>query len=109
MAKFGLTQKNRDCITSKGLNTIKEHAFQFANKRVAFDFPKDDGKPTPMRRHLVFIAQNATATCCRGCISKWHGIEKGRTLNEKEAQFIVELIMGWIVNQLDERLDVSVM
>jgi hypothetical protein len=34
----------------------------------------------------------------RGCISKWHGIEKGRVVNEKEDNFVVALIGG----QLDE-------
>jgi hypothetical protein len=99
-SKFRLTQKDRDYITGKGLETIKDHAFQFINTRVATDFPKNDGKQTPMRGHPVFIAQHATATCCRGCISKWHGIEKGRALNEKEVDFVVALIMGWIDRQV---------
>ena len=55
-----------------------------------------------MRGHPVFIAQHATATCCRGCIQKWHGIEKGRALNEKEVDFVVAMIMRWIERQLDE-------
>jgi hypothetical protein len=101
-SKFKLSQKDRDYIATKGHETIKEHAFQFVNSRVASDFPKNDGKQTPMRGHPVFIAQRATATCCRGCISKWHGIEKGRVLDEKELQYIVALIMGWIGGQLDE-------
>jgi hypothetical protein len=50
----------------------------------------------------VFIAQHATATRCRGCIQKWHGIEKGRALNEKEIDYVVGLILGWIKRQLDE-------
>ena len=76
-SRFKLSQKDRDCIAAKGLETIKEHAFQFINSRVAPDFPKNDGKQTPMRGHPVFIARHATATCCRKCIHKWHGIEKG--------------------------------
>ena len=99
-SKFRLTQKDRDYIATKGLETIKEHAFQFINSRVAPDFPKNDGKQTPMRGHPVFIAQHATATCCRGCISKWHGIEKGRALNEAEIDFVAALIMGWIERQI---------
>ncbi len=99
-SKFKLSQKDRDYIATKGLETIKEHAFQFINSRVAPDFPKNDGKQTPMRGHPVFIAQHATATCCRGCIQKWHGIEKGRALNEVEIDFVVALIMGWIERQL---------
>ena len=68
--KFRLTQKDRDYIAAKGLETIKDHAFQFINTRVTPDFPKNDGKQTLMRGHPVFIAQHATATCFRGCISK---------------------------------------
>ena len=99
-SKFRLTQKDRDYIASKGLETIEDHAFQFINSRLAPDFPKNDGKQTPMRGHPVFVAQHATATCCRGCIQKWHGIYKGRTLKEEEIDFIVALIMVWIEQQL---------
>ena len=102
-SKFSLKQKDRDYIAAKGLETIKDHAYQFINTRVASAFPKNDGKQTPMRGHPVFIAQHATATCCRGCILKWHGIEKGRELSEMEVDFIVALIMEWIERQVDEK------
>jgi hypothetical protein len=102
-SKFKLTQKDRDYITTKGLQTIREHAFQFINSRVAPAIPKNDGKQTPMRGHPVFIAQHATAACCRKCIQKWHGIEKGRALNEKEIDYILALIMGWIERQINEK------
>jgi hypothetical protein len=59
-------------------------------------FPKDDGKQTPMKGHPVFIAQHATATCCRECLWKWYRIEKGRPLRGDEIGFVVELVMGWI-------------
>ena len=97
---FRLSKKDREYIASKGLETIKEHAYQFVNSRIALDFPKNDGKQTPMRGHPVFIAQHATATCCRKCSQKWHRIEKGRVLNELEVDFVVALIMGWIERQL---------
>jgi len=74
---------------------------QFVNARIAPDFPKNDGKQTPMRGHPVFVAQHATATCCRNCIQKWHGIEKGRALNERQVDYVGALIMGWIGEQLD--------
>ncbi|MDH4011678.1 MAG: DUF4186 domain-containing protein, partial [Desulfobacterales bacterium] len=75
----------------------------FVNSRVAPDFPKNDGKQTPMRGHPVFIAQHATATCCRGCLQKWHGIEKGRALNAAEVNYAVALIMGWIERQINAK------
>jgi hypothetical protein len=34
-----------------------------------------------------------------GCISKLHGVEKGRALNEAEIEFVVVLFMGWIKGQ----------
>jgi len=104
-SKFKLSQKDQDYIATKGLETIKEHAFQFVNSRVAPEYPKNDGKQTPMKGHPVFIAQHATATCCRGCISKWHGIEKGRALNDAEVEYVVALIMGWIERQINEKRD----
>jgi hypothetical protein len=99
-SKFRLTQKDRDYLASKGLKTIEDHAFQFINSRVAPDFPRNDGKQTPMKGHPVFVAQHATATCCRGCIQKWHGIEKGKALTEKEIKFLLALIMVWIERQI---------
>jgi len=101
--KFSLSGKDLEYIATRGLEAIKDHAFQFLNSRVAPESPPNDGKQTPMRGHPVFIAQHATATCCRGCIRKWHGIEKDRALNEREVQFIVALIMGWIEGQLNEK------
>ncbi len=99
-SKFKLSPKDQDYIATKGLETIKEHAYLFINTRVAPAHPKNDSKQTPMRGHPVFIAQHATATCCRGCILKWYGIEKGRALNDGEVDFIVALLVGWIEGQL---------
>ena len=101
-SKFKLSQKDRDYIATKGLETIRDHAYQFINARVSPAFPKKDGKQTPMKGHPVFIAQHGTATCCRKCIQKWHGIGKGRALGETEVDFIVALIMGWIERQIKE-------
>ena len=91
-SKFKILEKDRDYIAAKSLETIKDHAYQFINTRIATEIPKKDGKQTPMRGHPAFIAQHATANCCRGCISKWHGIEKGRALDEAVIDFIMVLI-----------------
>ncbi len=53
-----------------------------------------------MKGHPVFIAQHATATCCRGCIQKWHRLKKGKELSAQEIEFLVELIMKWIEGQI---------
>ncbi|MBW2707454.1 MAG: DUF4186 family protein [Deltaproteobacteria bacterium] len=64
-------------------------------------FPKNDGKQTPTRWHPVFISQHATASWCRECIQKRHGIKKGRELNEEKVHLMAALIMGWIEQQPD--------
>jgi len=97
--KFHLTKKDRQYIQDKGVDTIRQHAIDFIKTRIAPQDPKNDGKQTPMRGHPIFIAQHATATCCRDCIDKWHGIKKEKELSDQEIQFLVELIMGWIVKQ----------
>ena len=102
-SKFKLTPRDRDYTATRGLETIRDHAFDFVNSRIALERPKNDGKQTPMRGHPVFIAQHATATCCRRCLQKWHGIEKGRALTAAEVDYAVALIMGWIVGQIDDR------
>jgi hypothetical protein len=105
-SKFHLTEKDQQYIQDKGIDTIRQHAVDFIKVRIAPEFPKNDEKQTPMKGHPIFIAQHATATCCRGCIQKWHGIKKARALSDQEIQFLVELIMGWIEGQIGaEKID----
>ena len=95
-SSFKLKDKDINYIEKIGLDKIREHAFDFINKRLKkFDEIKD-GKQTPMRGHPVFIAQHATATCCRGCLEKWYKIDRKKDLSEKEIQHIVNIIMKWI-------------
>ncbi|WP_407530855.1 DUF4186 family protein [Methylobacterium oryzisoli] len=61
--------------------------------------PKNDGKQTPLRGHPAFVAQHATATCCRSCLSKWHGIPSKRELSTAEQRHVVEAIARWLQMQ----------
>ena len=56
-----------------------------------------------MRGHPVFIAQHATATCCRGCLYKWHKIQKEIALSEEQKDYIVSVIMTWIDRKIKIR------
>ena len=80
-SSFKLKEKEKLYVKEKGLETIKEHAYDFINKRLAPSFILNDGKQTPMKGHPVFIAQHATATCCRNCLYKWYKIPKNRQLS----------------------------
>lgn len=98
-SSFHLRKYMIDYINDKGLDKIKEHAYDFINIRLK---PKDipnDGKQTPMKGHPVFIAQHACACCCRGCLYKWHHIEKDKELSDEEVDYIVNLLMKWIIKE----------
>ena len=101
---FHLKEKDINYIDKRGFIKIKEHAYDFIRKNIASANPLNDGAQTPMRNHPVFIAQHATATCCRGCIEKWHHIKKGKELNENEINYIVCLIMEWIKNEYKKKV-----
>ena len=101
-SSFSLKKKDKEYITSKGMDTIYRHAQDFVEERLAKSNISNDGKQTPMRGHPVFIAQHATATCCRGCLYKWHHIEQGRELSDREKRFIVALIIEWIKEEYEK-------
>ncbi len=98
-SRFNLSEKDLDYIKEKGIDKIESHAIDFVKKRLSSNIIINDGKQTPMRGHPIFIAQHATATCCRGCIEKWHKISKGKELSKEEQEYIVKVIMTWIKMQ----------
>lgn len=98
-SKFRLGRIERDYLDRKGMETVLQHGEDFIERRLAPAFPENDGKQTPMRNHPVFVAQHATATCCRGCLEKWHGIARGQELSPEAKRHILEVIERWLVLQ----------
>ncbi len=103
-SSFHLKEKDINYIKEKGLDKIKEHCYDFIIKRLAPANPKNDGKQTPMKGHPVFIAEHATATCCRSCLEKWHHIKKNRELTKEEIDYIIKIIMTYIKNELKKNV-----
>lgn len=99
--RFHLRIEDKEYIEKIGLEKIEGHAYDFISKRLAPSFIENDGSQTPMRGHPVFIAQHATATCCRGCLYKWYKIQSGIPLSEEEQEFLVDVIMSWIKKELE--------
>jgi hypothetical protein len=98
-SRFRLSAKERDYLEQKGMAVILQHAREFIQARLAPAHPSHDGKQTPMRNHPAFVAQHATATCCRKCLTKWHGIPCGRPLDEAEIDYVVSVIGHWLRRQ----------
>ncbi len=101
-SSFHLSEKDKAYVREKGMDTIRSHAVDFVSTRLAPEFIPNDGKQTPMRGHPVFIAQHATACCCRGCLYKWYRVKPGKELSEAQIDKIVGLIMAWIEREINK-------
>ena len=95
-SSFHLKDKDILYIENKGIDKIREHAYDFVTKRLADTSNVTDGKQTPMKGHPVFIAQHATGTCCRRCLEKWHYISKNKNMTDDDIKYVVDIIMSWI-------------
>lgn len=95
-SSFHLKDKDILYIEDKGIDKIRNHAYDFVTKRLADTSNVTDGKQTPMKGHPIFIAQHATGTCCRRCLEKWHYISKNKNMTDDDIKYVVDIIMSWI-------------
>jgi hypothetical protein len=99
--RFRLQERERLYLRQKTLLAVLQHARDFVLKRLAPAEPPNDGKQTPFRGHPMFVAHRATATCCRSCLAKWHGIASGHALSCEEINHIVKVLERWLLQQGD--------
>ncbi len=99
-SRFHLSEAEKRYVQEKGLDTVRMHARDLIAKRLAPAVIPNDGKQTPMHGHPVFLAQHATACCCRGCLQKWYKVPPGVALSQAQQDKIVALLMAWIENQM---------
>ena len=97
--RFHLKDDDKYYVYRRGLGTIRDQAFKFVNERLRS--PVNDGRQTPMKGHPVFVSQHHTATCCRGCLEKWHHIEKTHPLTDNEVEYVVGIIMDYIEKEME--------
>ena len=97
--KFRLQGRELAYVQMWGLPHVMKQAAELLRKRVGPAVIANDGRQTPWRNHPVFVAQHATATCCRGCIEKVHEIEKGHELTPEELQHLLAAIERWLMTQ----------
>ena len=93
--RFRLGPPELRYLERKGLSAIRADL----SKRLGTANPPNDGKQTPFKGHPVFIAQHATATCCRGCLAKWHGIGNGEEMRPAELAHVVTVLERWLRKQ----------
>lgn len=95
-ARFRLRGADLAYLRGRGWDVVLRHAHEMIAARLAPAHPLNDGKQTPMRGHPVFVAQHATATCCRGCLAKWHRIPRGREMTAPERAHVVAVLERWL-------------
>lgn len=98
---FHLKEKDKKYVLDKGGDKIREHAKDFVSQRLAPAVIPNDGKQTPVKGHPIFIAQHATACCCRGCLEKWHHFPRGKELTEEQQDYVVDVLMEWVGRQME--------
>ena len=101
-SSFRLKTKESEYLKQRGMDLIMDHASDFIESRIAPAYPPNDGKQTPYRNHPVFVAQHATAICCRGCVEKWHGFEKGHELEPEQKEYLLRIIRRWLERQTSQ-------
>ena len=106
-SRFKLDTAGKCYALEKGPEQICFQARQILRTRLSAAEPVNDGKQTPMRGHVVFTAQHATGSCCRGCLEKWFYIPRYRVLTEEEISAVAEIITRWIFEQTQAGENIS--
>jgi len=96
--KFRLRGRELAYLQTWGIEKVMRDAEKLIGERLAPAAPRNDGRQTPWGNHPVFVAQHATATCCRGCLEKTHEIAKGHALTDDELAHVLAAIRRWLDN-----------
>lgn len=94
--KFRLQGRELAYLQTWGLPHVMQQAAAIVRSRVAPASIPNDGRQTPWRNHPVFVAQHATATCCRGCLEKVHEIPRGHELTPDELGHVLAVLERWL-------------
>jgi hypothetical protein len=94
--KFRLQGKELAYLQMWGLPHVLKQAEELLRKRLAPAVIPNDGRQTPWRNHPVFVAQHATASCCRGCLEKVHEIPQGHALTADEMSYVLRVLGRWL-------------
>jgi predicted Fe-S protein YdhL (DUF1289 family) len=98
--RFHLGPTERAYLERHGMTAVLVQSEELIARRLAPAAPRNDGKQTPFRGHPVFVAQHATATCCRGCLAKWHAIPRGAALTDAEQAHVVAVLARWLQREM---------
>lgn len=64
-----------------------------------------DNRGTSWEGNPIHYAQHATATCCRKCIEKWHGIPGDQALTDDQIAYFTRLVVLYLVERFPDLPD----
>lgn len=97
-----LPQRELEHLRNRGMALVRGEAAELIATRLAPARPPEEGRQTPYRGHPVFVAQHATATCCRSCLQTWYGIRKGQPLTDREQEYVLRVLTTWLAGYLED-------
>ncbi len=99
-SSFKLTKLDIAKVKRTGLIDLRDNIVSIIEKKLTNPDKFKDGKQTPWSGNAIFVAQHATATCCRKCLFKWYRIPPNNELTDSEMSMVSTVIYRWIVNNM---------
>lgn len=87
-------KRGRSVILARAEVIIRRNLAKIPTGRFDFMCTPKKGK------EIIHYAQHATATCCRKCLERWHGIPQDTILDESQITYCV----GWLECFTDDRM-----
>lgn len=104
-----LTERARKYALRKGLSGLRVRVPRQLESRLGKVKSENawDGRQTPGHKQIgranaIDWAQHATATCCRVCLSYWHGIDVESPLTGEDYEYLSELVMRYLQHKLPD-------
>ena len=91
-----LTQKERRYYLDRSREEMRKETEDIIRKNLERKVSPDKDRHTRQWGHPVYVAQRATACCCRKCLYEWHNIPANRRMTENEVRYVVDLLMEWM-------------
>lgn len=89
----------------KGKIELFETAEHIIRKNIAKPADVYGNLATSIEGNAIHYAQHATATCCRKCIEKWHGIPLDQTLTEDQIVYFTKLVILYLKERFPDLPD----
>lgn len=101
-AKQKLGEPEYNICVKLGMERMKFECLEILEKKIKAAYPYKDGKQTPYRKHPVFTAQHATATCCRHCLKVWHFMPMGIPLTNVQLEYLSNVIIKFLESEMQD-------